>query len=367
MTKRRSVKRGSGEGVPDQSSVLRHAPVMLAEVLSALAPRDGSAYVDATFGAGGYSRGILDAANCHVLALDRDPGAVRASAKICDTYPGRLTVVEARFGSMEDVVRTFLSTDATPAAPRIFTAPDGIVFDIGVSSMQLDEAARGFSFQTDGPLDMRMGHAEGRLSEGAGPSAADAVNTLPEAKLANVLYQLGEERRSRAIASAIAKRRTERPFERTFELVDVVTRVLGRPRPGEKHPATRTFQALRIWVNDELGELARGLLAAESLLAPGGRLVVVPFHSLEDRMVKRFLAERSGRKPGTSRHLPVEIADQDASFRIVNSKSVSPSEQEIAANPRARSARLRTAERTAAAAWEPDLAALGLPEVFLDR
>ncbi len=159
----------------------------------------------------------------------------------------------------------------------------------------------------------------------------------------------------------------ERKFERTCELVDIVTRVLGRPRPGEKHPATRTFQALRIWVNDELGELARGLLAAESLLAPGGRLVVVTFHSLEDRIVKRFLAERSGRKPGTSRHLPTEIQGQDASFRIVNSKSISPTEQEIAANPRARSARLRTAERTVAAPWEPDLAALGLPEVILGR
>lgn len=328
---------------------------MLAEVLVALAPHAGGRYLDATFGAGGYTRAILEAADTTVIALDRDPSAVAGGADLVARFSPRLEVRLSAFGAL-------LETSAAEAGT--FT---GVVFDLGVSSMQLDEAVRGFSFQTDGPLDMRMFASPGADPSEQGMSAAQAVNTLPEAKLADILYQLGEERRSRAIASAIVKRRVERKFERTFELVDIVTRVLGRPRPGEKHPATRTFQALRIWVNDELGELARGLLAAESLLAPGGNLVVVTFHSLEDRIVKRFLAGRSGRKPGTSRHLPSEIPGQDASFRIVNSKSISPTEQEIAANPRARSARLRTAERTVAAPWEPDLAALGLPEVILGR
>lgn len=332
---------------------------MLAEMLKALQPRDGALYIDGTFGAGGYSTAILDASDCRVLGLDRDPSAVGAAAGLVERYRGRLEVMEARFGAMAEIVGPVVAKTGVPLA--------GIVLDIGVSSMQLDEADRGFSFQADGPLDMRMGHAAGQLSEGAGASAADVVNTAPEGLIADILYQLGEERRSRAIASAIVRRRAERPFATTADLVDVVTRVLGRPRPGEKHPATRVFQALRIWVNDELGELARALLAAEALLPEGGRLVVVTFHSLEDRIVKQFMASRSGRTPGISRHMPAGGAGPEPSFRIVNSKPLIPSNQEIAANPRARSARLRFVERTAAAVWKPDPAALGLPEVILGR
>lgn len=332
---------------------------MLAEVLTALVPRDGALYIDSTFGAGGYSAGLLDAADCRVLGLDRDPSAVSAAADLVAHFGGRLDVVEARFGEMGEVAPPIIAAAGAPLA--------GLVLDIGVSSMQLDEAGRGFSFQADGPLDMRMGHAAGLLSEGAGPSAAEVINTASQELIADILYQLGEERRSRAIAAAIVRRRAEQPFERTSELAEVVTRVLGRPRPGEKHPATRTFQALRIWVNDELGELARALLAAEALLPPGGRLVVVTFHSLEDRIVKQFMAMRTGRTPGMSRHLPAAGALPEPSFRIVNSKPLIPSNGEIAANPRARSARLRAAERTDAAAWKPDLAALGLPEVILGR
>jgi 16S rRNA (cytosine1402-N4)-methyltransferase len=333
-----------------------HIPVMLAEVLAALEPRDGALYVDGTFGAGGYSSAILGAADCRVLGLDRDPSAVRAAAPLVEHYGGRLSVMEARFSTMAEAVR--LSGLGMPA---------GIVLDIGVSSMQLDEAGRGFSFMTEGPLDMRMGSAGGAMSEGAGASAAEVVNTAPAELIADILYQLGEERRSRAIAAAIVRRRAERPITTTLELAEIVTKVLGRPRPGEKHPATRTFQALRIWVNNELGELARALMAAEALLPEGGRLVVVTFHSLEDRIVKQFMANRSGRAPGASRHLPVADAGPAPGFRIVNSKQLSPSNEEVAANPRARSARLRAAERTAAAAWKPDLAALGLPEVILGR
>ncbi len=326
------------EADPTARGSLPHIPVMLAEVLAALSPRDGGFYVDATFGAGGYSRAILDAARCCVLGLDRDPSAIAAAASLCEAYAGRLTIASSRFGDMERVALDH---------PR----PDGIVFDLGVSSMQIDRAERGFSFQADGPLDMRMGQADGELSEGAGPSAAEVVNSAPEALLADILFQLGEERRSRAIAAAIVRRRAERPLASTGELASLVASVPGTRRPDGKHAATRTFQALRIWVNDELGELARGLEAAEALLGPGGRLVVVTFHSLEDRIVKRFLAERGGRTAGTSRHLPGGEPKREPSFRLVNSKSLSPGEAETAANPRARSARLRWAERTDAAAW----------------
>ena len=333
---------------------------MLAEVLAALEPRDGALYVDATFGAGGYSRGILDAADCRVLGLDRDPGAVRAAASLVEHYRGRLNVVEA-------VLRRDGRRSRTTLRNLVADTFAGIVLDIGVSSMQLDQAERGFSFMTDGPLDMRMGHAAGLLSEGAGASAAEVINTAPQELIADILYQLGEERRSRAIAAAIVRRRAERPFERTTELAEVVTRVLGRPRPGEKHPATRTFQALRIWVNDELGELARALLAAEALLPPGGASGGrdLPFPRGPDRQAVLRRTQRP--TPGTSRHMPSVEPEQDPSFRIVNSKPLSPSDEETAANPRSRSARLRAAERTDAAAWKPDLAALGLPEVILGR
>lgn len=357
-----AAKRNSrNRGVPPGDNVAGgapHVPVMLREVIDALEPREGATYIDATFGAGGYSSAILDAANCRVIGLDRDPSAITAAAGLIARYAGRLSVVQSRFGDM-------LASTAGDLDPRAHLV--GIVFDLGVSSMQLDRPERGFSFQADGPLDMRMGSAEGRLSDNAGPSAADVVNTAPEATLADILFQLGEERRSRAVASAIVKRRAQQPFQRTKELADLVAAVPGTHRPDGKHPATRTFQALRIWVNDELGELARGLAAAEQLLPSGGRLVVVTFHSLEDRLVKRFFASRSGKGAGTSRHLPDADSKRDPSFRIVNSKSLSPGEQETRINPRARSARLRWAVRTASPPWGEDGMTDELPAVLHDR
>jgi len=311
-----------------------HVPVLLAEVLAALAPQANHRCIDATFGAGGYSTALLDA-GARVLAIDRDPAAVAAGCSLVEASGGRLTLVQGRFGELERL-----------AQGAGFAPADGVVLDIGVSSMQLDDPERGFSFQVDGPLDMRM---SGR---GAGPSAADIVNEAEEADVADILYQFGEERRSRAIARAIVARRRERPFARTLELAQLVERVLGRGKIGGRHPATRTFQALRIYVNDELGELAQGLAAAERVLKPGGRLAVVTFHSLEDAMVKRFLQARTGKREGASRHLPPGAPpERESSFRFVNPKPVSPAETEIAANPRARSARLRWAVRTAAPPW----------------
>ena len=333
-----------------------HLPVMLAEVIEALAPSAGKTYIDATFGAGGYTRAILEHAQCNVLALDRDPSAITSSEKLCQAFPARLRVAQARFATLSDV-----------AGPQLSEPPAGIVFDIGVSSMQLDDAERGFSFQADGPLDMRMGHAAGSLSEGAGPSAAEVVNTAPEALLADIFFELAEERRSRAIAGAIVRRRGQQLFARTADLAQVIAGVPGTHRPDGKHPATRAFQALRIWVNDELGELVEGLLQAETMLAPEGKLVVVTFHSLEDRIVKRFFAERTGRTANASRHLPAIVAKQDPSFRFVNSKPLSPSREEIARNPRSRSARLRWAVRTNAPPWKADPEALDLPVVLAHR
>ena len=321
----------------------RHIPVLLSEVLTALAPTDGAVYLDGTFGAGGYTRAILAAADCRVIAIDRDPSAIAGAVMLAADAGRRLTPVEGRFGELDRLA------DAAGAS-----ALDGVVLDIGVSSMQLDEAGRGFSFMTDGPLDMRMG--------GDGPSAADVVNSESEEALADILFHLGDERRSRAIARAICKTRETTPFTRTRELALLVERALGGRRGEAIHPATRTFQALRIHVNDELGELARGLAAAERSLKPGGRLVVVTFHSLEDRIVKRFMAVRSGRESRGSRHLPVHsIESQAPSFRIVNLKPLSPQKGEQDANPRARSARLRAAERTDAPVWPLDMAALGVP------
>ena len=322
----------------------RHTPVLLTAVLEHLRPRDGGAYIDATFGAGGYTRAILDCADCRVLAIDRDPSAIAGGADLVATYTGRLTLREGRFSDLQEIARH-----------AGLSAVDGIVFDLGVSSMQLDRPERGFSFQADGPLDMRM--------SGEGPTAADLVNTLAEAELADILYHFGEERKSRAIARAIVKARSQEPLTRTLQLARVVSQVLGGRKIEGRHPATRTFQALRIAVNDELGEVAAGLAAAERLLKPGGRLVVVTFHSLEDRIVKRFLAERSGKTPQVSRHLPLAEQKRAASFRIVNQRPVTPDEEEIAANPRARSAKLRAAERTEAPAWPLDPAALGVPQI----
>lgn len=307
---------GSATGGP-----ARHVPVLLAEVLAALQPKSGEIYLDGTFGAGGYTRGILEAADCRVIALDRDPTAIAAGQAMVEEFGGRLTLIGTEFAEMEEA-----------AAP--FGRLDGIVLDIGVSSMQLDEAERGFSFRFDGPLDMRMA--------GEGESAADLVNSRSEAELADIFYHYGEERLARPIARAIVHDRKATPFRSTKQLAELIGRIV-RSKPGDIHPATRSFQALRIAVNDELNELASALHAAERLLKPGGRLVVVSFHSLEDRIVKVFLATRSGRGGG-SRHAPVQGVTQPT-FRIEGKWPVVAGEAENAANPRARSAKLRAAIR----------------------
>jgi 16S rRNA (cytosine1402-N4)-methyltransferase len=318
---------------PDVAGGLaRHIPVLVRPAVEHLAIRDGGIYIDGTFGAGGYARAILAAADCKVLALDRDQSAVAHAAGLVDEAGGRLTVAESCFSALDAAAESFG-----------ITAADGVVLDLGVSSMQLDSAERGFSFRLDGPLDMRM--------ESEGPSAADVVAAASERTLADIIFILGEERHSRAVARAIVRARGEAPIRTTRQLADIVSRVV-RSRPGEIHPATRTFQALRLFVNDEMGELARGLMAAERILKPGGRLVVVSFHSLEDRMVKTFLAARAGSRAG-SRHLP-EVAARQASFSILTKRPVGPDEAETAANPRARSAKLRAAERTAAPADTAD-------------
>lgn len=314
-----------------------HVPVLLNEVLDALAPRDQGIYVDATFGAGGYSRAMLQAATCRVWGIDRDPDAVARGKALEQEFPGRLTVLRGRYGDMAELLDR-------AGVGKV----DGIAMDLGVSSMQLDQAERGFSFRADGPLDMRM--------ERDGPSAADLVNRLPEAELADLIYQLGEERASRRIARAIVESRLTSPFSRTAQLADLVRRCVRKSNDGID-PATRTFQALRIAVNDELGEIDRGLVAAEAVLAPGGRLAVVSFHSLEDRRAKTFLRERSGEAPRPSRHLPQGAEGPAPTFRLLARGTIKPSQAEAAANPRARSARLRAAERTEAPAHEGGVAA----------
>jgi 16S rRNA (cytosine1402-N4)-methyltransferase len=323
----------------------RHIPVMLSEVLTALKPADGEIIVDGTFGAGGYTQAILEAADCKVIAIDRDAQAFAIGGELANTYPGRLIASLGCYSEMEAL-----------AEAEGFSSVDGVTLDLGVSSMQLDQAERGFSFAKDGPLDMRMGPD--------GPTAADIVNTLSESELAEIIYVFGEERRSRAIARAIVARRAEAPIMRTGELADVVVSVIGRKRDEPKHPATRTFQAFRLYLNAELDELAEGLAAAERLLKTGGRLVVVTFHSLEDRIAKRFFASRSSAGPKGSRHLP-DMGEEtfSPSFTLLNRRPLEPSEDEIRRNPRARSARLRAGERTAASAHSLDLAALGVPRV----
>ncbi|MGV1013697.1 MAG: 16S rRNA (cytosine(1402)-N(4))-methyltransferase RsmH [Methyloceanibacter sp.] len=323
----------------------RHIPVMLSEVLRALAPKSGDIIVDGTFGAGGYSQAILQEADCNIVAIDRDVEAFRLSRRLAETYPGRLMAVLGRFSEMESILMS-----------EGLTAVDGVMLDLGVSSMQLDTAERGFSFAKDGPLDMRMG-AEG-------PTASDIVNALPEKELATIIAVLGEEKRARAIARAIVARRGEQPILRTSELADIVARVIGRKRDETKHPATRTFQAIRLYLNEELDELAKGLVAAERLLKAGGRLVVVTFHSLEDRIAKRFFVSRSAPEPRGSRHLPDSPGEvRPPSFRLLNRRPLEPGKEEVRRNPRARSARLRAGERTEAPAHPLDLAALGVPRL----
>ena len=304
-----------------------HIPVLLAEVIAALKPHDDGLYLDGTFGGGGYTEAILRSADCKVVALDRDPAAVARGGDLARLYAGRLTLLEGRFSEMERLLTA-----------RGIERIAGIALDFGISSAQLDAPARGFSFRADGPLDMRM--------SGGGRSAADLVNTADEAELAAIIRDYGEERFARRVARAIV---AARPMRRTTELVAAVRSVV--PETGGIDPATRTFQALRIAVNEEIEEIDRGLAAAERMLAPGGRLAVVAFHSLEDRRVKDFLRQRSGGAPGASRHQPA-TQRRAPSFRLLHRKPVTPSASEIARNPRARSARLRAAERTAAPAWE---------------
>jgi 16S rRNA (cytosine1402-N4)-methyltransferase len=332
---------GSGSGQPAATGgPARHISVLAVPAVEFLQVRDGGVYVDGTFGAGGYSRAILDAADARVIAIDRDQAAVARGAGLVEAAAGRLTVIEEQFSQLDKV-----------AQECGIAAVDGVVLDLGVSSMQLDEAERGFSFRLDGPLDMRMGSS--------GASAADVIAAASERDLANIIFILGEERHSRAVARAIVAARQAAPIGTTRQLADIVGRVV-RGKPGDIHPATRTFQALRIFINDELGELATGLSAAERVLKPGGRLVVVSFHSLEDRIVKNFFAER-GRAPARSRHLP-EVAAAAPTFRTLTKRPVVAEEAEIAANPRARSAKLRAGERTdAAARADAPVALAGLP------
>ena len=314
-----------------------HVSVMLDEVLEALAPQDGERFIDGTFGAGGYARGILEASNCQVLGIDRDPTAIARGQGMANEFDGRLQMALGNFGDLD-----ILAADAG------FAPIDGIALDLGVSSMQFDEGERGFSFSHDGPLDMRMGgEAQG------GRTAADIVNEDDMSDLVRILKDYGEERRARAVALAIDAARNVSPITRTGQLAEIVKRAIGsRGKPDRIHPATRTFQALRIAVNDELGELERGLIAAERALATNGRIAVVSFHSLEDRIIKQFFTARSGGGAHSSRHVP-DLPDGPApTFELLFRGTKAPSDEEVSQNPRARSAKLRAAKRTSAPAWE---------------
>ncbi len=314
-------------GTPDTGTpnTRRHVPVMGHEVVSGLKPHGRGDYVDGTFGAGGYAQALLEAGAGRVFGIDRDPSAIAGGKPLAERYPGRLVLLEGRFGDMQRLM------EAEGA-----DAVDGVALDLGVSSMQIDRPERGFSFQKDGPLDMRMGQD--------GPSAADLVNHADEATLADWFWRYGEERHSRRIARAISGARAEQPITRTRQLAALVAAASPRHDP-KHHPATRVFQALRIAVNDELGELERGLAASERLLKPGGRCAVVSFHSLEDRIVKTFFRERSGNQPRGSRHLPEQVFATAAAWKLITRRPLTPAPAEVAANPRARSARLRVAER----------------------
>ncbi|OSQ43591.1 16S rRNA (cytosine(1402)-N(4))-methyltransferase RsmH [Marivita geojedonensis] len=318
-----------------------HIPVLLAPLLRAVAPVSG-VWIDGTFGAGGYARGLIEAGAEKVIGIDRDPLAHEMAAAWLPEFGGRIELHRANFAEMD----------------QIASDVDGVVLDLGVSSMQLDLAERGFSFMKDGPLDMRMGQD--------GPSAADIVNTADEFDIADILYTYGEERASRRIAKAIVAARKISPITRTLELAGIIETCLPRPKPGQSHPATRSFQALRIAVNDEYGALMRGLMAAERVLKPGGLLAVVSFHSVEDRMVKRFMQARAGQTGRANRYAP-EIEAEAPAFEIVTRKAVGPDDDELAANPRARSAKLRVARRTDAPAGEIDAGQIALPQLKEDR
>jgi 16S rRNA (cytosine1402-N4)-methyltransferase len=326
----------TGGGLAVAGGLARHVPVLVRQAVDLLNVRSGGIYVDGTFGAGGYSAAILATANASVVAIDRDQNAVALGAAQVQAAGERLVLAEARFSELDGIARR-LGHESV----------DGVVLDLGVSSMQLDQAERGFSFRLDGPLDMRMG--------AGGPSAADAVARATERQLADIIFHLGEERHSRAVARAIVAARRSQPIRTTQALAEIVARVV-HARPGAIHPATRTFQALRMLVNDELPELAAALLAAERILKPNGRLVVVTFHSLEDRIVKTFLAERS-RTAGASRHRP-EAAVQPPTFRVLTKRPIAPDQDEVAGNPRSRSAKLRAAERADAPPRAADAATL---------
>ena len=332
------------DGPAVAGGLARHVPVLARPALELLNVRDGGIYIDGTFGAGGYTRAILAAADAHVIGIDRDQSAVANGAALVQSANGRLALVEERFSVLDRAAEKFGHT-----------VVEGVVLDLGVSSMQLDEAERGFSFRLDGPLDMRMGTE--------GPSAADVVAQASERDLADIIFQLGEERHSRGVARAIVASRKQSPIVTTKALADVVGRVV-RAKPNQIHPATRTFQALRIFVNEELAELVAALAAAERILKAGGRLAVVTFHSLEDRIVKTFLAERS-RTIGVSRHLP-DVEAPAPTFRLLTKRAVVPDEAEIAGNPRARSAKLRAGERSMAPPRAASLDALLPPLPALD-
>lgn len=323
-----------------------HIPVLIQSILTAVSPVKG-VWLDGTFGAGGYSRALLDAGARKVLAVDRDPSVFKQAAAWAGEYGDRLVLIEGVFADLDRLAQEYSDQPL-----------DGVVLDIGVSSMQLDQADRGFSFMQDGPLDMRMSRA--------GITAADIVNTAEEKLLADILFQYGEERASRRIAHNIVKRRVEHPFETTRQLVEVIEKSLPKPKPGQLHPATRSFQALRIAVNDELGQLVEGLMAAERALGEGGLLAVVTFHSLEDRIVKRFIQARSGHNARANRYEPERVEDAPR-FERINRKAIGPSEEEMEQNPRARSAKLRIARRLATSAGPVEPRDIGLPKLDLQR
>ncbi len=309
-----------------------HVPVLLPEVLEALQPANGETYVDGTFGGGGYALRVLNAADCELYGIDRDLDAITRAEELAEAQP-RLKPLMGRFGDLDALL-------LNAGVEHVH----GIMLDIGVSSFQIDESGRGFSFMRDGPLDMRMGQT--------GPSAADVVNHMAPGDLVSIIRQLGEERQARRIVAAIVERRKAKPFTTTLDLADLIDGALGGRRGKKTHPATLTFQAIRMYVNDELGELARGLAAAERMLLPGGRLVVVTFHSLEDRLVKQFMRARSGALAGGSRYRPERSKGPEPTFELLSRKAIEPTEAEIASNPRSRSSRLRVGLRTTAAAWD---------------